>query len=258
MLESIAFMHRFFVAPEEAKGKVITLSPAELHHAVTVLRVREGDRVAILDGAGHEFLCEARRAARDELEFAVVQTNSIPPLPCQLTLIQALTKGKSMDLIVQKATELGAHRIVPIVSERSIPEPGEEKVAKWVATAIESIKQCGSAWLPKIDPPRPAMAVLTEPGPWDLRLVASLQPNARHPRERCDEYRRERGSAPRSVAVWVGPEGDFTPAEIHAISGSGAWPITLGPLILRSETAAIYCLSILNYELQTAATVGRD
>lgn len=255
MLESIAFMHRFFVAPEEARGKVITLSPAELHHAVTVLRVREGDRVAILDGAGHEFLCEARRAARDELEFAVVQTNSIPPLPCQLTLIQALTKGKSMDLIVQKATELGAHRIVPIVSERSIPEPGEEKVAKWVATAIESIKQCGSPWLPIIDPPRAAREFLAALGKWDLQLVASLQPNARHPRERLEQYRVEHGRDPKKVAVWVGPEGDFTPAEMHAISGAGALPITLGPLILRSETAAVYCLSILNYELQAGAGV---
>ena len=251
-------MHRFYIAPEETGGKVLTLSSAQTHHAKTVLRIREGERVSLLDGAGHEYLCETRGSERSGLEFRVVQTNSIPPLPCQITLIQALTKGKSMDLIVQKATELGAHRIIPVISERSVPELGEEKVAKWMATAIESIKQCGSAWLPKIDPPRPAMAVLTEPGPWDLRLVASLQPNARHPRERCDEYRRERGSAPRSVAVWVGPEGDFTPAEIHAISGSGAWPITLGPLILRSETAAIYCLSILNYELQTAATVGHD
>lgn len=249
-------MHRFYVDPKDSRGKVITLSPAQTHHAMTVLRIREGERVALLDGAGHEFLCEPRRSARSELEFAVVQENSIPALPCKITLIQSLTKGKSMDFIVQKATELGAHRIIPILSERSIPEPGEDKVAKWVSTAIESIKQCGSPWLPLIDPPQSCTALLAAPGKWDLRLLASLQSHAQHPRERLEEYRLEHRRGPRSVAVWIGPEGDFTPAEIHAISGSGALPITLGPLILRSETAAIYCLSILNYELQAAAAAG--
>ena len=246
-------MHRFFVAPEEAHGKVLTLSRAELHHATTVLRIRDGERVAILDGAGHEFLCEAKRSARTELEFVVVQAYSIPPLPCQLTLVQAVTKGKSMDLIVQKATELGAHRIVPVISERSVPEPREDKVSKWLGTAIESIKQCGSPWLPKIESPRPVLEFLAATNKWDLRVLASLQPGARHPRELLEEYRNEQRRGPRSVAVWIGPEGDFTPAELHVISGSGAWPITLGPLILRSETAAIYCLSVFNYELQRAA-----
>ena len=247
-------MHRFYIEPGEARGKVLTLSPAQTHHAANVLRVRDGARVVLMDGAGHEFLCEARNSARAGLEFAVVQTNTIPPLPCQITLVQAVTKGKSMDLIVQKATELGVHRIAPVVSERSVPEPGEEKVSKWLVMAIESIKQCGSPWLPIIDPPRTANEFLAERGKWDLRLVASLQPNARHPSQRLEDSRTELRRVPKSVAVWVGPEGDFTPAEMHAITGSGALPITLGPLILRSETAAVYCLSILNYELQNAGS----
>jgi 16S rRNA (uracil1498-N3)-methyltransferase len=86
---------------------------------------------------------------------------------------------------------------------------------------------------------------------FDLSLIASLQGDARHPRERFDSFRSDRKRSPGSLCVWVGPEGDFTPAEINSIRAAGALPITLGPLVLRSETAAIYCLSFINYELQS-------
>ena len=161
-----------------------------------------------------------------------------------------------MDLIVQKAAELGAHRIMPIVSERTVTQLAGEaagnRTNKWEAAAVEAIKQCGSAWLPQVEPPLSPQAFLARQEKFDLPLLASLQPASRHPRDYFQTFELEQGRLPRTVSVWVGPEGDFTPAEINAIKSSGALPITLGPLILRSETAAIYCLSVLNYELQAA------
>ncbi len=159
-----------------------------------------------------------------------------------------------MELIVQKATELGAHRIVPILSGRTVAhvqtEAAPNKVEKWKATAVEAIKQCGSGWLPRVETPLTPQAFLARGEKFDLSLIASLQPDARHPREHFDAFLGEKQRPPKSVCVWVGPEGDFTPAEINAARAGGALPITLGQRVLRSETAAIYCLSVIHYELQ--------
>jgi 16S rRNA (uracil1498-N3)-methyltransferase len=248
-------MHRFFVPPDQAQKPILTLSEAEAHHALHVLRVRKGERVVVLDGAGHELLCEVDDADRSTVSLRVVQKQSLPPLPYRLTLAQAVTRTKTMDLIVQKATELGAHCIVPIVSERSVSQIEEEsaaaKLEKWLATTVEAVKQCGSPWLPKLEPPQTVQKFLASSERFDLSLLASLQPDARHPRQYFQSFATERHGMPKTVCVWVGPEGDFTPAEINAIRQAGTFPITLGQLVLRSETAAIYCLSVLNYELQS-------
>jgi len=247
-------MHRFYIDPAQGQQKILHLSERESHHGLRVLRVREGERVVALDGAGSEFMCEVQDIHDDTLSLKVLQKNFGARVPYQITLMQAIPKGKTMESIVQKATELGVHRIVPLLAERSVVQLQEEsasaKVEKWQGTAIEAIKQCGSVWLPQIETPVSVAAFLSKGERPDLPLIATLQPGAQHPRKFFAEFSDERKRLPSSVAVWVGPEGDFTPAEINAIRGSGALPITLGQLILRSETAAFYCLSILNYELQ--------
>lgn len=248
-------MHRFFLPPLECQRQPLILSATEAHHAVNVLRVRERERVVVLNGAGDELLCEVQQADRRQITLKVLQKHAIPPLPYQVTLAQAVIKGKTMDGIVQKATELGAHRIVPILSERTVArvdadDPGG-KVEKWEASAVEAIKQCGSAWLPRIEPPLTPRAFLGRNEKIDLTLIASLQDGARHPREHFQSFLAEHRRLPTSVCVWVGPEGDFTPSEINAIRAGRALPITLGQLVLRSDTAAIYCLSVINYELQS-------
>jgi len=246
-------VHRFYLAPAECDDEPLALSERESHHAVDVLRIRPRERVVVLNGAGDEFLCEAWETDRRKVTLKVLQKASIPPLPCQVTLAQAVTRGKAMEMIVQKATELGAHRIVPILSERTVAkiEAAPNKIEKWAATAVEAIKQCGSAWLPHIETPLTPQEFLLRAESFDLSLIASLQSDARHPRERFDSFRSDRKRLPGSICVWVGPEGDFTPAEINSVRGTGALPITLGPLVLRSETAAIYCLSVINYEIQS-------
>jgi len=248
-------MHRFYLPPAACQQQPLTLSGREAHHALNVLRIRPGERVAVLNGAGEEFLCEVQEARRREVTLKLVQTHTLAPLPYAVTLLQAVTKGKMMEVIVQKATELGAHRIVPILSARSVAhiEEGDaaNKTEKWKATAIEAIKQCGCAWLPRVEPPQTPQGFLARGDKCELSLIASLQRDARHPREYFESFMAESKRRPASVGVWVGPEGDFTPAEFNAVRASGALPITLGELVLRSETAAIYCLSIINYELQS-------
>jgi len=248
-------MHRFYVAPSECRRDPLVLNEREAHHALSVVRIREGERVVVLNGAGDEFLCEVQRADRREVALKVLQKNAIPALPCEVTLAQAVTKGKTMEWIVQKAAELGAHRVLPILSERTVArldaDDGGNKVGKWEATAIEAIKQCGSAWLPRIEPPQTPQAFLARNEKFDLSLIASLQSDARHPREYFHSFLAEQQRRPKSVCVWVGPEGDFTPSEVNAVRAGGALPITLGQLVLRSETASIYCLSVINYELQS-------
>lgn len=249
-------MHRFYIPPEESGGPTLVLHESEARHARQVLRVGVGDGVIVLDGAGQELAARVTRLGKDWVEVAVIERRVRPRLAYRVTLLQGITKGPSMDWIVEKATELGVTRLVPVVAERSVPRFGDEgegvrRAAKWRMQAIEAIKQCGSAWLPEIAAPMGVKAaVASSAAAAGLRLVASLEPGARHPRTCLGLWAAEHGDWAREVAVWVGPEGDFTPAELEIIRGSGAWPITLGPLVLRSETAAIYCLSVLAYELQ--------
>jgi 16S rRNA (uracil1498-N3)-methyltransferase len=170
-----------------------------------------------------------------------------------LTLIQALPKGKVIEEIIQKATELGVARIVPLLSERVVAHLDDSKLTRrgeqWRLVAIEAIKQCGSAWLPVLDAPQTLQAFLARRDPFDLSLIASLRPGGHHPREYFDAFRAHHRRPPDSVALWVGPEGDFSEREVIEIQAAGARPITLGRLVLRSETAAVYGLSVLSYEL---------
>jgi len=248
-------MHRFYLPPAQCVGDHLRLTDREAHHALHVLRLRSGETVSVLDGAGHAMECEVAGLTRTEVALKVRSRNFIPPLPCQITLIQALPKGKIIEAIIQKAVELGAHRVIPILSERVVSQldvdGAEGKREKWQQVAVEAIKQSGAAWLPTVAAPVPLARYLAQPEVFDLALIGSLQPERRHPRECLSDYQLRQGRPPASAGVWVGPEGDFTPAEVTAIQAAGAQPITLGRLVLRVETAAIYCLSILNYELNT-------
>jgi len=247
-------MHRFYLPPAQCQESTLILTGREAHHGLHVLRLREGEQVVVLDGAGHEHLCEAQALRRNAIQLAVIQKNFIPPLPYQITLLQAIPKGRVFEDILQKATELGVSRIVPLLSERVVmhlaAEKSAHKLEKWKGVVIEAIKQCGSAWLPQVDAPISTTAYLARDEKFELPLIASLQGGRQHPREWFRRFYSKFQRLPRSVGIWVGPEGDFTPAELSAATTAGALPITLGPLVLRSETAAVYCLSALNYELQ--------
>lgn len=248
-------MHRFYLRPEECKTGPLTLAGREAHHALHVLRVRRGDRVIVLDGAGKQFVCDVESFDRDKVHLGVVEEKTVPALPCQITLLQALPKAKLIESIIQKATELGAARIVPLLTERVVTELDEKhagrKAEKWQQIAVEAIKQCGMAWLPRVEAPTTPAEFLARKEVFELPLLASLHPGAQHPKTYFRQFEAQHRRRPKSACVWVGSEGDFSPGEVTMITGAGAFPITLGPLVLRVETAATYCLSILNYEIQS-------
>lgn len=266
-------MRRFYLSPERCAGTVLRLDGREAHHALHVLRLRRGDAATVLDGVGKEFLCDVENCSRDSVSLAVKEMKTAPPPACAITLIVGIPKGKIIEDIIQKSVELGARRVVPLLTERVVTRldarSRERKREQWQKVAIEAIKQCGALWLPEIAAPMTieevfpkaegerlnakgsaASAFSLQPSAFELSLVGSLQTGRRHPREVFQDFEKANGRLPKSVAVWVGPEGDFTPDELAALQNFGAHPISLGPLTLRVETAAIYCLSILNYELQ--------
>ena len=248
-------MHRFYLAPQQCEGQTLVLSGREAHHALHVLRVRRGEAVSVLDGAGREFVCAVDGSDRDKLLLNVTEKKAMPAPECRITLLQAIPKAKLIESIIQKATELGVSRVVPLLSERVVVRLDEKessrKAAKWQEVAVEAIKQCGLAWLPSIEKPVTLEQFLSRKESFELPLVASLQPGSRHPRTYFEAFRNQHKHNPRSACIWVGPEGDFTADEIQMIQSGGASPITLGPQVLRVETAATYCLSILNYELSS-------
>ena len=260
-------MHRFYLSPEHWDPSALTLRDAEAHHARDVLRIKSGSRLVVFNGRGREVTAEVLDLTRGEIRLRKLHETETPPLRCRMTLGQAIPKGKNMDLIVQKAVEIGAAEIAPLISERTIvdldPKEAEQKQSKWEQTAIEAAKQCGQNWLPTVATPRKlkdffGVATGLRPVPashsevattHDLRLIGSLQPDAIHLRDVLADYREQHHDRPKSVLMMVGPEGDFTPAELALAKSNGCRPITLGPIILRVETAAIYCLSVLSYEL---------
>ena len=150
-------MHRFFLPPERCAGNLLRLDGREAHHALHVLRLKPGERVTVLDGAGNEFLCAVESAAKDFLTLAVEEKKTALPRACAVTLLQAVPKGKIIEGIIQKSVELGVARVVPILSERVVTqlddEGAEAKHEKWQQVAVEAIKQCGAAWLPKVEAP---------------------------------------------------------------------------------------------------------
>jgi 16S rRNA (uracil1498-N3)-methyltransferase len=272
-------MHRFRLAPDDWPSAALTGS--EAHHARNVLRLQPGDRVVLFDGRGREGTAEITALDSAAVQLRILHAAVTPPLRGRITLAQAIPKGKNMDLIMQKAVEIGAAEIFPLLSARTVvqldPESATQKQAKWQTVALEAAKQCGQNWLPYVHTPRtpddffrdveagvsPAGSELVVPTSdraplrptraplqFDLRLIGSLQPGALHLKKILVDYAHANdGARPVNVLMLIGPEGDFTPAEIALARSHGCAPLTLGPIILRVETAAIYCLSILSYEL---------
>ena len=242
-------MHRFYIPPEKWNADPLVLDDTETHHARHVLRLAAGDRVTVFNGRGAEATAEI--VSLDETaRLRRVLESKTQPLACRITLAQAVPKGKNMEFIIQKATELGAAAIAPLISERTVvridADDIRKKHAKWQETVIEAAKQCGQNWLPEVQLPRTPREFFDARQRFDLMLIASLQPDAIHFKKVLAEMGE---AAPREVLILVGPEGDFTPAEINLAKSHGCRPITLGPIVLRTETAAIYCLSVLSYEL---------
>jgi 16S rRNA (uracil1498-N3)-methyltransferase len=232
----------------------LVLDESEAHHCIDVLRLGVGSRVVVFNGRGSEITAEILALEKGRVHLKELISARAEPLRCAVTLAQAIPKGKSMDLIIQKATELGVAKIVPLLSDRTVVQLEEDELhkkrEKWKQVVIEAAKQSGQDWLPEIARPISPKQFFAEFDRYELPLVASLQNDARSFKKALAHFREQHGRRPRSALILVGPEGDFTPAETSWAKSAGCIPVSLGPIVLRTETAAIYSLSVLAYELQ--------
>lgn len=243
-------------SPPAPDASEILLPAAETHHLINVNRARPGAPVVAFDGRGTEWTCRLDRV--EGKKNAALRIDSVatrPPPPCSLILGQGLPKGGVMDDIVRQATELGAALIAPLATARTEvhldADRADKKLEKWRVAAVEAAKQCGNPFLPEITPPSPLAAFLAAPAvrEAELKLVASLHPGARPLRTVLADFRAAHGGrAPRCAAWLVGPEGDLTADEVAAALAAGWTPATLGPLVLRCDTAAAYALAALRCE----------
>src|SRR2546429_9743034 len=179
----IGHMHRFFISPENWDPGALTLAGSEASHAREVLRMRMGEKLVLFNGRGREITAEIVDLGGDEIRLRKLHEAETPPFQCRIVLGQAIPKGKNMDLIVQKAVEIGAAEIAPIISDRTIgqvdSESAGQKQSKWQQIAVEAAKQCGQNWLPKVHTPRKLGEFFSAlEVSFDLRLIGSLQPDA--------------------------------------------------------------------------------
>src|SRR5947199_4794037 len=174
-------MYRFYISPENWNPAALTLAGPEAHHARDVLRMRVGDKLVLFNGQGREITAEIVDLSGDEVRLRKLHEAETLPLQCRIVLGQAIPKGKNMELIVQKAVEIGAAEIAPIISDRTIvqvdSESAAQKQSKWRQVAIEAAKQCGQNWLPKVHSPRKLAeffsSVETGGSPSDLATIGS-------------------------------------------------------------------------------------
>lgn len=246
---------RVFCRPDRLEPAELLLSPEESHHLVNVNRAREGAPVVAFDGRGTEWICSLATAHKQRAVLRVLSAHGAGPRPFEITLAQALPKGPVMDTIVRKATELGAARLVPVESARTQvhldPGRSDRKHARWEIAALEAAKQCGNPWLPEIAPVTTFDGLLAHAGDHDLKLIASLHPGAGSIRAALARFSETAGRPARRVLWLIGPEGDFSAEEVSHAIAAGFQPVTLGPLVLRCDTAATCALAVVNYELQT-------
>ena len=235
-------MPRFFLPPESWNEAALTGD--EARHASQVLRLQPGHEITVFDGKGRRALAGILRVSRDRVDLRLGEHRPSPAAGAPITLVQAIPKGKNMDLVVQKAVELGVSAIIPVITRNTVVQPGEGKAEKWRRTALEACKQCGQDTLPEISDPLPfpqsLAALRSSPG---LKIIASLAEGALPIKQIL------RAAPPATAAtLLVGPEGDFTPAETASALDAGFQPVTLGRIVLRVETATLFCLSALRYE----------
>ena len=241
-------MHHFFVRPEQISGKEAYIEGPDWNHAANVLRVRPGEQVLLSAGEDWDYLCTVRevdRAGQRVLLSVLEENRDTRELPVKISLYQGLPKSDKMELIIQKAVELGAARVIPVETARCVVKldrkKAEAKRSRWQAISESAAKQSGRSVIPEVAMPMPFAAALKEAADSDIRLI---------PYENAEGMERTRrileGVVPgQKIAVFIGPEGGFEETEIRRAEEAGFEAVTLGKRILRTETAGFVVLSLL-------------
>lgn len=249
-------MHSCYIEPDKWHVANIEISSQEEHHLLDVCRAKPGEEVRFFNGIGDSMTVRIKRiypkktASRNRVEFDVLTTAGTAPKASGLTLFQAIPKGDNLFWIIQKSTELGVARIVPMLTDRVIKRPFDkdrhfsDRLRK---TAIEAAKQSGSNYIPEITEIMDVEKSLgyIKKNDYDVVFFGAIGIGAKCFKEAVKCLA---GGTIRNIALLIGPEGDFTGEEIHLISASGAIPVSFGETILKVETASFYGISILKHE----------
>lgn len=233
----------FYVRPQDVHGDQLSLVGQEAKHACSVLRMGRGERLKAVDGMGLEYLADITFISSHVAHARILKTTRRVREPiCRLTLVQGVIKRGRMDIVVEKATELGVVSIIPLVTERSVVRPGKDKVDRWRRVALAAMKQSGRSVLPSIEevmdlPTAIEMsrdsdvAIVAWEGEQKVSIADVIEPNFR------------------TVMLLVGPEGGFSFQEIELCKAADMQVVSLGLRRLRSETATIVALSIVLHRL---------
>jgi 16S rRNA (uracil1498-N3)-methyltransferase len=242
-------VRRFFAENIPGEGGLISLTGKEANHIRNVLRMKQGDTLTVTDGKGHLFKAMIEESHRKGVRAKIIKALPAPaPSPINIHLVQALIKSRPMDILIQKTTELGVGSITPFISERTAVKMRDEQLSRkmvhWEEIMKAACKQSGNSNLPALNPPLKFEALIGNDHPqgtlklllWEREKEADLK-----------AILRTRGQLPHIMVV-VGPEGGFTLREIRLARDAGFHIVSLGSRILRSETASITLISIIQYE----------
>lgn len=244
---------RFYAPPASFadEGRRVVLSAEETRHLRDVLRVREGEEVCVFDGEGREFLCRVGAASRGREATLEVRERVEPPRPespLALTLAVALLKGEKFDMVVQKATELGAASITPVVTRRADvrlrdANDAARRVERWRRLALEAAKQSGRARVPHVSEPAAFESLVARAGEANESRVLFAERGGCRLSETSDAA----GESLKAVVALVGPEGGWEDEEIERARGAGWRVVTLGGRTLRAETAAVTVAALIQH-----------
>jgi 16S rRNA (uracil1498-N3)-methyltransferase len=244
-------MYRFFVDPQETGGEFISIVGPDYNHIRNVLRMSIGEEVLISDGQDREYLCAIDSFTNEEVIVKIVDVfGTSAELPVRLVLFQGMPKADKMELIVQKAVELGVHTIVPVNTKRTIVKYDSKKEAKkverWNTIALSAAKQAKRGIIPEVTMPMSLKEAIAYADSLDGAMI---------PYEEAENMARTRQvisdiKGKESFGIFIGPEGGFEVGEIALAREHGIEPITLGKRILRTETAGLAVLSMIMYEIE--------
>ncbi|HLD82676.1 MAG TPA: RsmE family RNA methyltransferase [Candidatus Omnitrophota bacterium] len=238
-------MHRFYCPSQNISGGLITISDKEqTHHLKDVLRLKVNDKAAIFDDKGNEYVCLLRELLKDKVILEIKSKKlAVRPGKVKLTIACAIPKKSKMDDIIDKLTQLGVDRIIPLETERVIVRWNEAKKTlqrqRWEKVALAAAKQSQRSALSVIEPIQDIKEVLSKAQEFDLKLIPALIGRRRPLKEILAKGK------PKNILVFIGPEGDFAPDEVALAGKYGCIPVSLGELVLRVETAAVAVASFI-------------
>ncbi len=246
-------MPRFFVEPCQIQEETheIRVTGTDVNHIRNVLRMKQGEELWVSDGAGKEYHCQIAGMDGEEILLHILYAQEPDyELPNQIYLFQGLPKADKMELIIQKAVELGVHEIIPVETRRSVvkldAKKAEKKTARWQQIAESAAKQSRRMYVPRVSSVLSFSEALKKAGELDIKLIPyELAQGMKETRAILGSIR-----PGQSIGIFIGPEGGFEEQEVQAASEAGASPITLGKRILRTETAGLAVLSVLMFQLE--------